>query len=134
MAGEDQKRSEGSEGADLVVAGAGLIGLAGALEAARSGLEVIVVDAGPAERASEVAAGMIAPVGEASWGEEALLAAALDSAERWPGFAAGSRRRAASRSAIGAAAPCTWGSTATRPRSCAASTGSTASSASMPNG
>jgi len=88
MAGEEQKRSRGSEAADLVVAGAGLIGLSGALEAARSGLEVIVVDAGSAERASEVAAGMIAPVGEASWGEEALLAAALDSAERWPGFAA----------------------------------------------
>ena len=114
MAGEEQKRSRGSEAADLVIAGAGLIGLSGALEAARSGLEVIVVDAGAAERASEVAAGMIAPVGEASWGEEVLLAAALDSAERWPDFA--------------------WGSTATRPRSCAASTGSTTSSASMPNG
>jgi len=88
MAGEEQKRSRGAEAADLVVAGAGLIGLSGALEAARSGLEVIVVDAGAAERASEVAAGMIAPVGEASWGEEVLLAAALDSAERWPGFAA----------------------------------------------
>ena len=59
-----------------------------------------------AERASEVAAGMIAPVGEASWGEEALLAAALDSAERWPGVRRATRgRRAASRSATGAAAP-----------------------------
>ena len=83
MDGEDQTRS----GADLVVAGAGLIGLSCALEAARSGLEVVVVDAGAGERASEVAAGMIAPVGEASWGEEALRGAALDSAARWPGFA-----------------------------------------------
>ena len=83
MDGDDQTRS----GADLVVAGAGLIGLSCALEAARSGLEVVVVDAGAGERASEVAAGMIAPVGEASWGEEALLEAALDSAVRWPGFA-----------------------------------------------
>ena len=83
MDGEDQTRS----GADLVVAGAGLIGLSCALEAARSGLEVVVVDAGADERASEVAAGMIAPVGEASWGEEALLEAALDSAAHWPGFA-----------------------------------------------
>ncbi len=84
MAGEDQNRSEG---ADLLVVGAGLIGLSCALEAARGGLDVLVVDAGEAERASEVAAGMIAPVGEASWGEDALRAAALDSAERWPGFA-----------------------------------------------
>ncbi len=85
MAGEEQRRIGG---ADLLVVGAGLIGLSCALEAARGGLEVLVVDAGRAERASEVAAGMIAPVGEASWGEEALLAAALDSAERWPAFAA----------------------------------------------
>ncbi len=76
------------DGADLVIAGAGLIGLACALEASGSGLGVTVVDAGSAERASEVAAGMIAPVGEASWGEEALLGAALDSAARWPAFAA----------------------------------------------
>lgn len=82
---EDQRRGEG---ADLAVVGAGLIGLSCALEAARSGLEVLVVDAGAGERASEVAAGMIAPVGEASWGEEALLAAALESAELWPDFAA----------------------------------------------
>jgi glycine oxidase len=83
MDGADQTQS----GADLVVAGAGLIGLSCALEAARSGLEVVVADAGAGERASEVAAGMIAPVGEASWGEQALLAAALDSAARWPSFA-----------------------------------------------
>jgi glycine oxidase len=31
---------------------------------------------------------MIAPVGEALWGEDALLAAALASADAWPGFAA----------------------------------------------
>lgn len=86
MDGEDQTRR--GDGADLAVAGAGLIGLACALEAARSGLEVAVVDAGAGERASEVAAGMIAPVGEASWGEDALLGAALDSAARWPEFAA----------------------------------------------
>jgi glycine oxidase len=83
MDGADQTQS----GADLVVAGAGLIGLSCALEAARSGLEVVVADAGAGERASEVAAGMSAPVGEASWGEQALLAAALDSAARWPSFA-----------------------------------------------
>ena len=30
---------------------------------------------------------MIAPVGEASWGEELMVAASLASAERWPEFA-----------------------------------------------
>ena len=73
---------------DLIVLGAGAIGLACAWRAARAGLRVEVVDAGAAERASEVSAGMIAPVGEALWGERALLAAALDSAARWPTFAA----------------------------------------------
>lgn len=75
-------------GPDLLVLGAGVIGLGCAWRAARAGLAVEVVDAGGAERASEVAAGMIAPVGEALWGEEALLAAAVDSAARWPAFAA----------------------------------------------
>ena len=84
MAGENEREANG---ADLVIAGGGLIGLACALEAAGSGLEVLVVDPGADGRASEVAAGMIAPVGEASWGEEALLAAALDSARRWPDWA-----------------------------------------------
>ncbi len=65
-----------------------MIGLSCAWRAARDGAEVVVVDAGPAERASSVAAGMIAPVGEASWGEERLLRLGLDSAEAWPDFAA----------------------------------------------
>jgi glycine oxidase len=79
--------TNGSRGADLLVVGAGLIGLACALEAANDGRDVLVLDAGGEERASEVAAGMIAPVGEASWGEEGRLAAALDSARRWPQWA-----------------------------------------------
>jgi glycine oxidase len=84
MAGENEREASGAE---LVIAGGGLIGLACALDAAGSGLDVLVVDPGADGRASEVAAGMIAPVGEASWGEEALLAAALDSAGRWPDWA-----------------------------------------------
>jgi len=74
--------------ADLIVVGAGVIGLACAWRAAVEGLNVLVADAGPTERASEVAAGMIAPVGEAIWGEGQLLAAALASADAWPDFAA----------------------------------------------
>lgn len=73
--------------ADLLVIGGGMIGLACAWRAAQAGLRTIVVDAGAAERASEVAAGMIAPIGEASWGEEELLAAGVASAEAWPRFA-----------------------------------------------
>jgi glycine oxidase len=42
----------------------------------------------PAAGASGVAAGMLAPVGEASWGEERLLALNLESLSRWPAFAA----------------------------------------------
>lgn len=73
--------------ADLIVVGGGLIGLSCAWRAAEAGMDVLVLDAGGSERASEVAAGMIAPIGEASWGEEALLAASLMSADRWPDFA-----------------------------------------------
>lgn len=78
----------GAGAADLVVIGGGVVGLGCAWRAARAGLTVTLVDAGATERASEVAAGMIAPVAEALWGEGALLTAAIDSAERWPGFAA----------------------------------------------
>lgn len=73
--------------AELIVVGGGLIGLSCAWRAAEAGLDVLVIDAGGTERASVVAAGMIAPVGEASWGEDDLLAAALLSADRWPEFA-----------------------------------------------
>ena len=41
----------------------------------------------PGEGASHVAAGMLAPVGEASWGEEPLMRLGLASARAWPGFA-----------------------------------------------
>jgi glycine oxidase len=80
---------------DVAVVGAGVIGLGIAWRAARAGLVVQVLD--PAldapdrpvgERASWAAAGMLAPVGEIHYGEEALLALNLDSARRWPAFAA----------------------------------------------
>ncbi len=41
----------------------------------------------PAAGATGVAAGMLAPVGEASWGEETLLSLNLESLRRWPEFA-----------------------------------------------
>jgi glycine oxidase len=83
-----EERTGRHDRAELLVVGAGVIGLACAWRAAQAGLRVTVLDAGARERASEVAAGMIAPVGEASWGEDALLAAGLSSARAWPDFAA----------------------------------------------
>ena len=78
-----------SQSYDAVVVGGGAIGLACAWRLARRGLSVLV-----AERdhlgagASGVAAGMLAPVTEAEFGEQALLRANLASAASWPGFAA----------------------------------------------
>ncbi len=73
---------------DAVVIGGGVIGLSVAWRAARRGLSVLVAER---ERigsgASGVAAGMLAPVGEATWGEERLLELALASARAWPEFA-----------------------------------------------
>jgi glycine oxidase len=73
---------------DAIFVGAGVIGLACAWKAAQRGLGVCVLERDrPAAGASGVAAGMLAPVGEASWGEEKLLALNLESLRRWPGFA-----------------------------------------------
>ena len=77
-----------SDGTPVVVVGGGVVGLAVAWRAALAGLPVTVVDDQPAGGASHAAAGMLCPVTEAHFGEEALLALNLASAERWPGFAA----------------------------------------------
>jgi glycine oxidase len=73
---------------DVAVAGGGLIGLSLAWRAAQHGLSVTVVDDAPGTGASVAAAGMLAPVTEAGYGEEALLRLCLASLERWPAFAA----------------------------------------------
>jgi len=72
----------------VLVAGGGLIGLAVAWRAARRGLAVTVVDDAPGTGASRAAAGMLAPLTEASYGEEALLALARTSLDRYPAFLA----------------------------------------------
>jgi glycine oxidase len=76
-------------GYDVVVVGAGVIGLACAWRIAERGLSVCVLERAsePGTGASGVAAGMLAPVTEAEWGARALLDLNLDSAARWPGFA-----------------------------------------------
>lgn len=73
-------------GRDVVVAGGGLIGLAVAWRCAQQGLSVTVVDEDPGSGASYAAAGMLAPVSEASYGEEALLRLCLESLRRYTTF------------------------------------------------
>ncbi|GIF73821.1 glycine oxidase ThiO [Asanoa siamensis] len=72
----------------VVVAGGGLIGLAVAWRAATRGLSVTVVDDAPGDGASRAAAGMLAPLTEAAYGEEALRALSRESLARYPGFLA----------------------------------------------
>jgi glycine oxidase len=72
---------------DVVVVGAGVIGLACAWRCAQRGLRVVVLERDrPGAGASGVAAGMLAPVTEADWGEEELLRLNLTGAAAWPGF------------------------------------------------
>jgi glycine oxidase len=85
--GSGVTRDQNSE-YDAIFVGGGVIGLASAWRAARRGARVCVLERDrPAAGATGVAAGMLAPVGEASWGEEDLLSLNLESLRRWPGFA-----------------------------------------------
>lgn len=77
----------------VVVVGGGIVGLACADELVRAGHDVVVCDPAPASGASYAAAGMLAPAGEAWFGEERLLALGLDSLARWPAFAASLQER-----------------------------------------
>ncbi len=64
-----------------------MIGLAVAWRAAARGLQVTLLErAAPGMGTSRVAAGMIAPISEASASEPALLALGRESARRYPGF------------------------------------------------
>lgn len=72
---------------DVVVVGAGLIGLATAWRLAADGIQVTVCDPTPGTQTSAVAAGMLAPVTEVEYGEDDLLALNLASVAAWPAFA-----------------------------------------------
>jgi len=74
--------------ADVVVAGGGVIGTAIAWRAAAAGLDVVLADPAAGDAASLVAAGMLAPVSEALFGEGALLRVNLLALARFPSFAA----------------------------------------------
>ena len=74
---------------DVAIVGAGIIGLSVAHRAAREGMSVVVYDRDrPGAGATGVAAGMLAPVTEAEFGNPELLELGLRAAERWPAFAA----------------------------------------------
>src|SRR3954469_5354469 len=76
-----------NSGYDAIFAGAGVVGLASAWTAARRGARACVLERErPAAGATGVAAGMLAPAGEASWGEDALVSLNLESLLRWPTF------------------------------------------------
>ncbi|WP_028057456.1 glycine oxidase ThiO [Candidatus Solirubrobacter pratensis] len=76
-----------SDSFDVAVVGGGAIGLACAWRASQRGARVVVVDAGE-PGAWNVAAGMLAPVSEAEFGERALLELGLESARRYAAFCA----------------------------------------------
>jgi glycine oxidase len=115
---------------DVLVAGAGVAGLSVAWRAAQRGLSVTVVDEAPGTGASYAAAGMLAPVAEATYGEEALVALSRASLELYPAFVA--ELEDASGTTVGSArpAPCSSASTRTTPGRSSRRTPSTSSSAS----
>ena len=78
----------GAGPAEVVVVGGGVIGLTVAWEAAGTGMTVAVVDPSPGNGATRAAAGMLAPVGEANFGEAPLTALNIEAARAWPAFAA----------------------------------------------
>ena len=74
---------------DVVVVGAGVIGLGCAWALAERGADVVVLDREPPPAgATRVAAGMLAPVGELEFGEGELLDLSLEAARLYPGFVA----------------------------------------------
>lgn len=72
----------------IVIIGAGVVGLATAWRTAAGGAAVTLVDPAPASGASSVAAGMLTPVSELTYGEEPLLRLGLASRDRYGAFVA----------------------------------------------
>jgi glycine oxidase len=74
---------------DAIIVGGGVIGLSCAWRLARAGAATVVVDRErPPAGATRVAAGMLAPVGELSFGEPQLLEMTLAAARLYRDFAA----------------------------------------------
>lgn len=77
--------------------GAGIVGLSCADDLVQAGHDVRVFDPTPGEGATRAAAGMLAPGGEAWFGDEDLLRLGVDSLGRWPAYAAALERRSGHR-------------------------------------
>jgi glycine oxidase len=75
-------------GSDVVVIGGGAIGTSIAWRCATRGLAVTLIEESPGRGATWAAAGLLAPVTEAHFGEEKLLELNVDSSRRWGAFAA----------------------------------------------
>ena len=81
---------------EVAVVGGGVVGLACAWRARQRGVTTVLVERERAGAgASGVAAGMLAPVTEADFGEQVLLRLNLAGLERWPPFAAELSERSA---------------------------------------
>lgn len=88
MPAEAKALSE-KRGFDVVVVGGGVIGLSCAWRLAQAGARVAVLERGePGGGATRVAAGMLAPVGELTFGEPELLELTLAAARLYPEFVA----------------------------------------------
>ena len=77
-----------SETADVVIVGAGVIGLSIAWRAAQQGQRVILADPQPGLGATHAAAGMLTPIAEAAYAEREIFGLGQDSLRRYPDFVA----------------------------------------------
>ncbi len=72
---------------DVIIVGGGIIGLSAAWQLQQEGVAVVVLDPAPGTGASHAAAGMLAPIHEAYWGESHILRLNLAASQAWPAFA-----------------------------------------------
>ena len=72
---------------DVIVVGGGIIGLSAAWQLNQEGADVVVLDPAPGTGASHAAAGMLAPIHEAYWGESHILRLNMAASRAWPAFA-----------------------------------------------